>query len=205
MTSWSEETERETFPSGSHLRLALNFWGMPPPWSSGNLKSRTTRVRSHSQTQCEGPVVLQTFSVVPLWMTGHEDPSQPHQQRHHQVDRHPRVEDAVLEAQRPAGQRGDLLHCVRWIRSHEGQIFFTTRWSWGTSTGWFCRWSSVDSGWEPGLRNTLRETRERPASDLALMIGGVTTYLKVLTDRRRPGPQGPGWENLSAPRSPWQG
>lgn len=88
-------------------QTCLQLWGTPPPWSPGNLKSRTTRVRSHSRTQCEGPVLLQTFSVVPLWLTGHEDPGQPHQQRHHQVDRHPRVEDVVLEVQWPAGQRGE--------------------------------------------------------------------------------------------------
>lgn len=88
-------------------QTCLQPWGMPPPWSPGNLKSRTTRVRSHSQNQCESPVLLQTFSVVPLWLTGYEDPGQPHQQRHHQVDRHPWVEDVMLKAQWPAGQRGE--------------------------------------------------------------------------------------------------
>lgn len=53
----------------------------------------------------EHSVLCLTFSVVSLWSAGDEDPGQPHQQSHHQVDGHPRVEDLVLGPRWPGRQR----------------------------------------------------------------------------------------------------
>ena len=103
---------RTVFIRQSFLICPL-VWEAQSPWPSDNLrkKDEIINVLRRMFLNIDNQAVLNTdtalsltFSVVRLRSGGDEDPGQAHQQRHHQVDGHPRVQDLVLRPHRPAAE-----------------------------------------------------------------------------------------------------
>lgn len=104
-----------------------------------------------------------TFSKVLLRSESNEDPGQAHQERHHQVNSYPRVQNLVLGAWRPKEEQENLSK-ARQLDLHQDLIAaeeLTTvkRWRWGK--GWSDHWSSAGSDWESALRNTLGKEKKK--------------------------------------------
>lgn len=101
--------DRIIFLRQSFLICTL-VWEARSPWPSDNLRNEMITVILYKLTikqYLTQTVPSLTLSVVCLRSGGDEDPGQPHQQSHHQVDGHPRVENLVLRPWWPTEEKGE--------------------------------------------------------------------------------------------------
>lgn len=118
MTSklYSMNTSRSIYSSGTHLWFVLWLWrfnrhGFQILWKESKRKSNIFSFFGRFAVLSTDSFSL-TVSVVRFWSEGDEDPGQSHQHSHHQVHRHPRVQNLVLQSWRPGGNKGNVSRTI---------------------------------------------------------------------------------------------